>query len=129
MLLHLQVQHETGSWTDLQNQLHHHRIALFSAAMDDEAENFRPDTQLAKFSDVGDVLDRLEQAKIALVLGSEGRGVRPEILLNSQTISVPMAQSMDSMNVAAAGSMIMLALSQRALLGVLTQVSRHVGRL
>lgn len=69
---------------------------------------------------------KLEKQKVALVLGSEGRGVRPDILRSSKHIAIPMAQSVESMNVAAAGSMLMFALSQNAFQGVLNQISVHL---
>lgn len=51
---------------------------------------------------------------MALVLGSEGRGVSPEILDACRCISIPMAGDMESLNVAVAGSILMWALSAGA---------------
>jgi tRNA G18 (ribose-2'-O)-methylase SpoU len=44
------------------------------------------------------------QAKQALVLGSEGQGLDPEWLERLETLSIPMAQGFDSLNVATAGA-------------------------
>ena len=49
--------------------------------------------------------------RLALVLGSEGQGVSPEILGACHCISIPMAGDMESLNVAVAGSILMWALS------------------
>eukprot|EP00892_Ulva_mutabilis_P000687 jgi/Ulvmu1/10619/UM065_0076.1 len=123
-----QVHHETGSWSDLKDHLNHHQITLLSAATDEmslAADKISPDAEPAPDSAL---FVCLEQTKVALVLGSEGQGVRPEILIHSHKVAIPMAETMDSMNVAAAGSMIMLTLSQCALHSVLTQVSRHLSK-
>ena len=122
----MQVQHEIGSWSNLSDRLHHHQIVLVSAAMDDSelaAHSVDSDAQSGSSSTDLGMLHRLRHVKVALVLGSEGQGVRPEILHSSWKVSIPMKQSMDSLNVAAAGSMLMLVLSQNALVGVLGQVS------
>lgn len=55
-----------------------------------------------------------DEPRLALVLGSEGRGVSPEILDACRCISIPMAGDMESLNVAVAGSILMWALSEGA---------------
>jgi RNA methyltransferase, TrmH family len=72
-------------------------------------------------SDLSSLFEQLESRKVALVLGSEGQGLRPEILKDCRTVSIPMIGQTESLNVAAAGSMLMLVLSQ-SLKGVLQHV-------
>ena len=71
--------------------------------------------------DVASLFEQLESRKVALVLGSEGQGLRPEVLKACNRVSIPMIGETDSLNVAAAGSMLMLVLSQ-SLKGVLQRV-------
>lgn len=76
--------------------------------------------QVPSLSDSGvlSLLDQLDTRTVALVLGSEGQGLRPEVLRDCQKVSIPMAVESESLNVAAAGSMLMLSLS-KSLNGVL----------
>lgn len=124
----LQVQHEIGSWTELHRRIQEHRILLVAAAIDCGELHAHADSQqelrARKLHD--EYLDRLEHRKIALVLGSEGQGVRREILQEARRIAIPMADTMESLNVAAAGSMAMFVLSQRAIQGVLMQIAQHL---
>ena len=60
----------------------------------------------------GDTLDnhnlRLDGDKIALVLGSEGQGIKQKILdVSDKVISIPMNSSADSLNVSQAGAILM----------------------
>lgn len=71
--------------------------------------------------DISSLFEQLESRKVALVLGSEGQGLRPEILKECRRVSIPMVGETESLNVAAAGSMLMLVLSQ-SLKGVLQRV-------
>ena len=50
----------------------------------------------------------------ALVLGSEGQGLSAEVLAACTPVAVPMAGPMESLNVAAAGAILMAALSPGA---------------
>lgn len=103
-------------------------MLLIAAAMDGAEAHVNAESRRSpstvQFQD--EYLSPLVQQKVVLVMGSEGQGVRPEILQESHRISIPMQQSMDSLNVAAAGSMIMFALSPRTIEGVLTQVSNFL---
>jgi TrmH family RNA methyltransferase len=54
----------------------------------------------------------------ALVVGNEGAGVRPEIMKAArQLISIPMAAGVDSLNVAAAGAVLLYALGGKSVEG------------
>lgn len=124
----LQVQHEIGSWKQLHRRIQDHRILLVAAAMNSEEQhaNAKSEQELRVQNIHDEYLDRLAKQKIALVLGSEGQGVRSEILQKARRIAIPMADTMESLNVAAAGSMAMLVLSQRAIQGVLMQIVKHL---
>ena len=74
-----------------------------------------------KEPDISELLEQLESSKLALVLGSEGQGLRPEALKECRRVSIPMIGETESLNVAAAGSMLMLVLSQ-SLKGVLQRL-------
>jgi RNA methyltransferase, TrmH family len=63
-------------------------------------------------SDPSNLFEQLESRKVALVLGSEGQGLREDVLKDCRTVSVPMVGQVESLNVASAGSMLMLLLSQ-----------------
>lgn len=71
--------------------------------------------------DISSLFDELDSRKVALVLGSEGQGLRQEILAVCHKVSIPMIGKSESLNVAAAGSMLMMVLSQ-PLKGVLQSV-------
>jgi tRNA G18 (ribose-2'-O)-methylase SpoU len=43
-------------------------------------------------------------ARAAVLLGAEGPGLSPEIMARARTVSIPMAEGWDSLNVAAAGA-------------------------
>jgi TrmH family RNA methyltransferase len=56
----------------------------------------------------GVALDRAKgSGRLALVLGNEGRGVSDRVRLLGQMVAIPMAASAESLNVAAAGAILM----------------------
>ena len=60
---------------------------------------------------------RLENLPVCLCLGAEGQGLSPAMLQRCQPVSIPQAaggQLMESLNVAAAGAILMFALSRGA---------------
>ena len=60
---------------------------------------------------------RLEKLPVCLCLGAEGQGLSPAMLQHCQPVSIPQAaggQLMESLNVAAAGAILMFALSRGA---------------
>jgi len=56
----------------------------------------------------------LANPEVSLILGSEGQGISPEILQLCTPVSISMPGDMESLNVAAAGSIFMWALSPSA---------------
>jgi len=50
--------------------------------------------------------------KIALILGNEGRGLSPELLDGATTLSIPMREGADSLNVATSGAIFMYELGK-----------------
>lgn len=52
----------------------------------------------------------INQEKIFLILGNEGRGLSPEIKENCQKITIPMKQDVESLNVSIAGGILMYVL-------------------
>ena len=58
-----------------------------------------------------DVSKVVTRAMWGLVIGSEGAGVRPEILESADMVAVPMAGGMDSLNAAMAGAILLYALT------------------
>eukprot|EP00887_Chlorella_sp_A99_P000941 scaffold5.g941.t1 len=54
-----------------------------------------------------DVAHGAESRRVCLVLGSEGRGISPEVEELCMHISIPMAGDMESLNVAASGAVLM----------------------
>lgn len=55
-----------------------------------------------------------EDLGVSLVLGSEGQGLSENVLRECTAVSIPMIGDMESLNVAAAGAILMWALSGRA---------------
>jgi TrmH family RNA methyltransferase len=53
-------------------------------------------------------------ARVGLVLGSEGQGLSEEVLRHCVPVAIPMPGEMESLNVAAAGAILMFALSSGA---------------
>lgn len=67
--------------------------------------------------DSGGVQQRLAELRVCLCLGAEGQGLSPEVLQRCRPVSIPQAagaQLMESLNVAAAGAILMFALSRGA---------------
>lgn len=64
-----------------------------------------------------------EDVRISLVLGNEGQGLSENVLQECTAVSIPMIGDMESLNVAAAGAILMWTLSGRAggLAGELSQ--------
>ena len=54
----------------------------------------------------------LRQSKVGLVLGSEGKGIRPSVISVCAPVSLAMQRGMESLNVAAAGAIYMTVLSE-----------------
>ena len=64
-----------------------------------------------------DVQQRLADLPVCLCLGAEGQGLSPAVLHHCRPVSIPQAaggQLMESLNVAAAGAILMFALSRGA---------------
>ena len=60
------------------------------------------------------VFDFAPQGQIGLVVGSEGHGVSPELAaLCKKTVSIPMANNLESLNAGVAGSIIMFEINGR----------------
>lgn len=57
------------------------------------------------------LVDDLSNLRVALALGSEGQGLTTELQSSCRPVSIPMSESIDSLNVGVAGSMLMLVLS------------------
>jgi TrmH family RNA methyltransferase len=77
-----------------------------------------------------EVLQRVSDARVSLVLGSEGQGLTQEVLEHCPlAVAIPMIGEMESLNVAAAGAILMFALSAGAprLLGDLASGLQPVG--
>lgn len=95
-----------GEWQDLQAVLSHHHLTCL-AAMPQETgtgevpateKEFRPESWH----------ERLGNARVALVLGSEGRGVSEAVRKNSVGVAVPMVPgSMESLCVSQAGAILL----------------------
>jgi len=49
--------------------------------------------------------------RVAVLLGSEGAGLPPALLAHARTVGIPMAPGWDSLNVAAAGAIVLHELS------------------
>jgi TrmH family RNA methyltransferase len=67
--------------------------------------------------------------RICLVLGSEGEGVSPELKKHCISLSIPMADDMESLNVAVAGGILMFLLSNLSLSPFLRQQIERLGSL
>jgi TrmH family RNA methyltransferase len=70
-------------------------------------------------SDLADVQPRPGRLPVCLCLGAEGRGLSPELLQHCRVVSIPQsggAALMESLNVSAAGAILMFALSDSAAL-------------
>lgn len=63
---------------------------------------------------VGNARGARIEKNVCLVLGSEGQGVSPEFIEESTSVTIPMVGEMESLNVAAAGAILMFALSSEA---------------
>ena len=80
------------TWEAARNALHTAKIPIAATAMDERA---------------GDIRTR-QPEKLAVVIGSEGRGVRPEILSQAeQTLIIPMTPHCESLNAAIAAAIVM----------------------
>lgn len=58
-----------------------------------------------------DALSHVGRGGVALVMGSEGLGLSPAVLRECSAISLPMSNDIESLNVAAAGAILMHLLS------------------
>lgn len=97
----------TGGWLDIVEFCKRHDLHLLAA------DASQPDVT-APAAPVGvapGAHERLAQAKVALVLGSEGQGVRERSLQDCTAVSIPMSGAMESLNVAVAGAILMAFLS------------------
>lgn len=119
-LFKVKVDH--GPWGALCDRLQREGFCMLAATAS-ESESRQGSHEVASAT----VLEQLDRSKVALVLGSEGQGVRLDVLRDCQSISIPMSEKMESMNVAAAGSMLMLSLSSalRSVLADLAKVTNH----
>lgn len=80
------------TWEAARNAFHTAKIPIAATAMDERA---------------GDIRTR-QPEKLAVVIGSEGRGVRPEILSQAeQTLIIPMTPHCESLNAAIAAAIVM----------------------
>jgi RNA methyltransferase, TrmH family len=111
---------DRGTWAGLHHHLTKEGFCMLAATAADCCPSQLPHEHVSTSS-----FDRLDNSKVALVLGSEGQGVQDEILQHCHQISIPMSAAMESMNVAAAGSMLMFTLSS-ALRSVLDNLGRVI---
>jgi len=126
----------SGSLADWKRVTEHHSLACIAADLDRRggsgsfgaASGAAADGILNSFSKdnngngaangassvVGDLTSLSEDLRVSLVLGSEGQGLSEDVLEECTAVSIPMIGDMESLNVAAAGAILMWALSGRA---------------
>lgn len=109
----------SGSLEDWRRVADHHGLACIAADLDRSSNSARDSGYSQEERNSGNnggnnALAELANARISLVLGSEGQGLSPAVLRECQPVSIPMIGDMESLNVAAAGAILMWALSGSA---------------
>lgn len=94
----------SGSWNDVCANIKDQGFTLVAA---------EPSSRAGDAEDVSaaDAIHKLGNLRVALVLGSEGQGVTPEVLRDCMPVGIPMPGNMESLNVGVAGAMLMLVFS------------------
>lgn len=78
------------------------------------AHQHQPLPPLPAGSSLAEVQQRLSSLQLCLCLGAEGQGVSPAVLQRCTPVSIPQHGEMESLNAAAAGAILMFALSAGA---------------
>jgi tRNA G18 (ribose-2'-O)-methylase SpoU len=91
-----------GEWRDIAAFGRERGLVLLAAAPIGRHECF-VDDPVVSF----DALARLQKAKVALVLGNEGQGLRESTLQECIPVGIPMSRGMESLNVGVAGAIYM----------------------
>lgn len=90
-----------GSLTDLTGLLARHDLPLYATALREDTEDVRA----------------MDLTRAAVVIGSEGRGVSQAVLdASAKTIKIPMTARCESLNAAAAGTVILWQMGQGTIL-------------
>jgi TrmH family RNA methyltransferase len=58
--------------------------------------------------------DELRTGRYAVMIGDEARGLSPEVAQSGQAVTIPMPGGTESLNAAAAGAVVLFALTKRA---------------
>jgi len=95
--------YSVGSWEELSAVASFHDMICLAAAV--------PTNGLKGESALEEVVASVAERPCMLVLGAEGPGLSGESRLTCRPVSVPMGGKMESLNVAAAGSILMYALA------------------
>ena len=109
-----------GNLEDWRRVADHHGLACIAADLDRSSNNnafvpgFPQEERRSGNGDEDGALSKLANANVSLVLGSEGQGLSSEVLRECQPVNIPMLGDMESLNVAAAGAILMWALSGSA---------------
>lgn len=91
-----------GEWSDIAAFCRDRGLLLLAAAPADSHKRSAEDAAVGF-----DALARLQKAKVALVLGSEGQGLREATLRECIPVGIPMTRGMESLNVGVAGAIYM----------------------
>lgn len=102
--MHVQTRISVAPRAELLQQCHRASLNLLAAMPGEDLPQRTDDPQNASTS--------LHHGRVGLVLGSEGQGLSDEVAAQcSAAVSVPMRQGVESLNVAAAGAIFMMMLS------------------
>ena len=92
----------TASWEQASGALKNAGIPVAATAMDEKARDLR----------------QTDAGSLAVVIGSEGRGVRQEILLQAEkTLIIPMTPNCESLNAAIAAAIVMWQMGKTGIAG------------
>ena len=92
----------TLTWEQASAALKNAGIPVAATAMDEKARDLR----------------QADAGSLAVVIGSEGRGVRPEILLQAEkTLIIPMNPNCESLNAAIAAAIVMWQMGKTGMAG------------
>ena len=92
----------TLTWEQASGALKNAGIPVAATAMDEKARDLR----------------QADAGSLAVVIGSEGRGVRPEILLQAEkTLIIPMTPNCESLNAAIAAAIVMWQMGKTGIAG------------
>jgi RNA methyltransferase, TrmH family len=93
-----------GEWQDVVQFARQHGLQLLAAAPASGAA-------MPYVAQASELLHKIPHCKVALVLGSEGHGLREDAIRDCVVVSIPMASGVESLNVASAGAIYMSLLS------------------